>query len=250
MAATLEQRAYDHIRRKLITGDFVVEERLSEVGLAREIGISATPVREAISRLTTEGLLHKVPGIGSFVRQYTRQDLEEIFELRLLLECYAAQRAATRITPEQLAQGQRLCDTMLQITRRCRDHGPAGIDDHAAAEIVLADVAFHLLVLKASGNGRAYKIIADYHVMAHVCQRNMDNGGSSQPLRDMIVTWRDHTRILRALRRRDAEGARHWMARHVEAANRQGLADPDAGRANVLVRDQSIVDLVDRLSDQ
>src|SRR5687768_1814024 len=113
---TLPERAYRHIRRKLVTG-MIGGERLSEVALAKEIGVSTTPVREAMGRLMSEGLLVKVPGLGSFVRQVGRDELEELYELRQLLESHATFRAATRLTAAQLRELQRFCNQILEVAR-------------------------------------------------------------------------------------------------------------------------------------
>ena len=95
MASTssLSQIAYQKIRQRLFASDFHAEDRISETVLASQLGISRTPVREAIRRLQNEGLLHQIPRKGTFVVQPDRDELIETYDVRRALECMAARKA-------------------------------------------------------------------------------------------------------------------------------------------------------------
>ena len=123
MGVSYKQRAYDHIRDKLMVGELAAGCRLSNRALAREIGISIIPVREAISQLVSEGLLEHKPRVGTFVVEPSRQEIAELCELREALEAYAASRAAERISDGELAEMQRCCDAMDVILEEVAQSG-------------------------------------------------------------------------------------------------------------------------------
>jgi DNA-binding GntR family transcriptional regulator len=100
--ASLKQRAYDHIRQKLMSGVLIGGSRISDAELAEEIGISRTPVREAIIQLETEGVIEQIPRFGSFIRMLSREELIHLYELREVLEGHNAAMAAERATPEEV----------------------------------------------------------------------------------------------------------------------------------------------------
>src|SRR5688572_6834678 len=100
----LERRAYDVLRQKISSGQLQPGARLSEYAEAKALGTSRGPVREAVSKLASEGLVEKIPGIGVFVRTPADADeLREVFEFRAALETAAAGLAAGRVTDQQLA---------------------------------------------------------------------------------------------------------------------------------------------------
>src|SRR5258708_6678592 len=111
----LREHAYKHIHGKLLAGEMPAGHVVSEHSLAREIGISRTPVREAIRRLEQEGILEQVPRYGTIVRRPERRDLEELYQLREALEPYAVAQAAGRLGPQDLITLGKLCDEIRPI---------------------------------------------------------------------------------------------------------------------------------------
>ncbi len=91
-------RVYDTLRQGILDGRYAPGTRLGEADLADSLGVSRTPVREALRRLGSEGLLATLPNKGARVRTWTAGELGDIFDLRALLEGHAAARAATRVT--------------------------------------------------------------------------------------------------------------------------------------------------------
>src|SRR5579864_9777932 len=102
--------ATELIREAIIDGRLPPGQRLKEEELAQELGISRTPVREALLILQAEGLVTAVPNRGAVVRTYTESDLVDMYELRALLESFAAHQAAKRITEAQLAALSDSCE--------------------------------------------------------------------------------------------------------------------------------------------
>lgn len=105
-------RAYEVLRAAILDGVYGPGARLGEAELAEVTGTSRTPVREALRRLQVEGLVEVLSHRGARVTQWSRDDLEEIYDLRAMLEAFAAQRAASRIAPEQLDELTDLCERM------------------------------------------------------------------------------------------------------------------------------------------
>jgi DNA-binding GntR family transcriptional regulator len=209
MSGNLKQRAYEHIRQNLLTGHYPPGASLSAVALAKEIGVSQTPVREAISQLETEGLV----------------------EIREILESGAAAKAAERITDAAVTQLEGLCTQFRALARQFAD--AKGNDFEAIAEkLLINDVAFHLTLFGAADNRRMRKIVADLHLMTHLFRRQWDTPSLSVVTR-IAWTYRDHSRITRAVKRRDAAAASQAMAGHMQRAKRYLLDVYDwAQRAN------------------
>src|SRR5580704_7630282 len=113
MPPTLKQHAYKLIRKRLLSGSLPPGGRLSDDALAKELGISRSPVREAISQLTSEGLVEYRPRSGAYVRVPEPRELAEWYETRIALEGFAVMRAAERITEPQLSELAQLSDEML-----------------------------------------------------------------------------------------------------------------------------------------
>lgn len=93
MASNLSNTAYDSLYNKILLGELKLGSPISEVALGKELGLSRSPIREALNRLEIEGLVTHYPGRGSFVVDFSLQDLDEIFDLRDLLEIYSLRKA-------------------------------------------------------------------------------------------------------------------------------------------------------------
>ena len=97
-------RAYDWVRQRILSGEYPPGSHLKEERIAEDSEVSRTPVREALRRLSNEHFVKFVPNQGAFVATWENDDVEVIFELRAMLEGYAAQRAASRISEEQIRE--------------------------------------------------------------------------------------------------------------------------------------------------
>ncbi|GAA2727405.1 GntR family transcriptional regulator [Actinocorallia aurantiaca] len=195
--------AYEAVRRMILSGEAAPGTRLGEAELAETLGLSRTPVREAIQRLGADGLVEVLPHRGARVVLWSARDLEEIFELRTLLEPYAVARAA-RIGLEEpvLAELRDLCSAM----------------EGAAVEGEVALLArlnshFHEALIDASGNSRlpgmltsvmhAPLILGTFHRYdAETMARSMGH----------------HRELVDAITARDPEWAASVMRSHLRAA--------------------------------
>jgi DNA-binding GntR family transcriptional regulator len=137
--------AADLIRRAILDGTLRPGQRLTEEGLAGELQISRTPVREALRVLQAEGLIQSAPYQGSTVRSYSIDDLDDIYQLRAVLEGHAARRAAQRITEEDVATLKDSCARLVSL-------GDA--TDENVARIVEENLFFHTKILEIAGSSR------------------------------------------------------------------------------------------------
>lgn len=222
----LRNSAYDFIRRKIINGDLAMGDRISEQAIAEEIGISRTPVRSAIHQLEAEGLLEQIPRYGTVIKTLDRQDLRELYELRIALEGHACEAAAGRIGEQDLDELQSLCGEMQsRVSGKLADGSAA--DAEIVARSVEADVQFHVLILRSGGNRRLMRSAVESRVLA-------DWGRYARSQSDLQVferVWNQHVEILRALQARNAERARKAMIEHLSFAKQNALLVFDRAQA-------------------
>jgi DNA-binding GntR family transcriptional regulator len=135
--------AADVIREWIFDGRLEAGSRLKEEEIAREIGISRTPVREALFVLQAEGLVELIPNRGAIVRGYDVNDVESLYSLRAVLEGFAARRAAERMTPETLAELEASCERYVELRR---EGDPRGLIEE--------NITFHSIILAAADHER------------------------------------------------------------------------------------------------
>ncbi|MBR5471396.1 MAG: GntR family transcriptional regulator [Oscillibacter sp.] len=144
---TLRSNIKDYIQKQIADGIYLPGERIVETRLAKELEVSQAPVREAMLELSAMGLLEERPYSGTYVRNLSHAEIEDIFDIRAFVEEYAAKRAAKRATPEQLAEMEFVLKEM---------------DQKSFSEFVQLDMDFHSLVMDAAGSPalkRAWKIL-------------------------------------------------------------------------------------------
>ncbi|WIB68441.1 GntR family transcriptional regulator [Curtobacterium sp. MCBD17_035] len=139
----LSQSVVDVLRDMISRGDLVQGQHLKETEIAVALGVSRGPVREAFSQLANEGYVELRRHRGAFVVTLTRQDIDEVYSLRLALERLAIERAATRMTPARFAAMDVILDRMQQVTA-----------DYSPTEAVELDLAFHDLLYEAAEHQR------------------------------------------------------------------------------------------------
>lgn len=174
---------------------------------------------EAIRQLANEGFVRQVPRYGTIVRAIEPQDIEELYEMREALESYAAAKAARRITPLQLAQLGVLCADIEKIADELQSHHQSKFDLATLRHFLSADLAFHLLVVKAAGNQRILNTIQETRTISQIFRMRRH-----EP--DQAVIHRAsqmHRRILDALTSGDSAAASERMAEHIRASREDTL---------------------------
>lgn len=218
-------RTYRHIRTRLATGLLRSGAQLSEAHIAQEVGVGRTPVREAFLLLENEGFIEQVPRYGTFVKKAGRHERQSLYELREVLEAYAAGKAAEYMSQGAIERLGALCDEIRDCVRAVRANGGRP-NEQIVSRIAIADMTFHIVVLRASGNAMAIKMVADMHLMSQVW--GGDRGDPYQlPYRDWVISWREHARIFRAIRRRNGVAASGAMLAHLKHATALALRNYD-----------------------
>jgi len=228
-ATGLSNLAYVHIRKKLLGGGFPGGSMLSETTLAKEIGISRTPVREAIAQLEREGLLDQIPRYGTFVRVMDRNEIAELYEFRAELEGFAAAQAAKHTTQRMLFELSDSCRQMMKVLRQTKAKGSVGAE--VGQEWLLLDAGFHTIVLRAANNRWVAKAAGDMRLMTQIFGQWQE-----MPGRDLFSiwtrTWREHRRLVRALRAHDGVMARDIVKSHIDRGKQKTLEYYDWANCN------------------
>lgn len=198
----LREIVFETLREAIISGKLKAGERLMEVQLAEEMGVSRTPVREAIRKLELEGFVVMVPRKGAYVAGISTKDITEVFEIRAALESLAASLAAERITEEELEELERLLVQVAECAQK---------DD--LEKLIEIDTQFHDCLYKASRNDRLVQIISN---LREQIQRFRTTSLAS-PGR-MKQTLKEHKKIVEAISQRDMKLAHDLAIEHIENA--------------------------------
>ncbi len=201
------KKAYAAARDGIIDGRYPPGSRITEQEIAEAAGVSRTPVREALQRLQAEGLVRFAPHQGAFVTDWSHSDAEDIFELRALLEAFAAQRAATYASDEQLDDLRRLAESQHREASARR----AGYLERIAD----LNSRFHQLLQDAAGSVRLKNLLATLAEAPLVLQTFREYSAD-----DLVRSSQHHLDIVEALEARDGEWAANIMRSHVLAARR------------------------------
>lgn len=228
MSSNHSQRAYRHIRKKLLDGSVTPGARLSYGTIGKEIGISATPVREAVGQLASEGFVELVPQLGAVVRELTRDEAIELYELREALESYAAARAAERIGDRQLSELRENLEQSRILTEEVRKSGKTKAGKAIAKKFHALDLSFHMTIIEASRNQRMLKVVGDSHILTRIFQA--DRHSFSQEILD--ATLSEHSAIESAVRKRDGSAAREAMQRHIRNSLELTLDETDGNSSD------------------
>ncbi len=241
----MRQQAYQHIQRKILCGELPAGHVISENTLAKEIGVSRTPVREAIRHLEQEGVLTQVPRYGTVVRQLSRRDLAELYELREALEPFAVAQAAGRVREEDLRLLEKLCDEIKAIATAMQKAKSTTPDATMMKRLLSADLGFHLVLLRSSGNRRMMKIVGDSRLLTGI----FGTPRQTHHLDVILETHRFHLRILKTVRAGDAEKAHAAMLAHIRASRDEALAHFDRLQTEASPQDTPITLPDDVLAD-
>ncbi len=198
----LRELVLDAIRSAIMSGILQPRERLMEIQMAEELGVSRTPIREALRKLELEGFIVMVPRKGAYVADLSFKDIADVFEIRAALEGLAAGLAAERITEEELEDMERLL-----VEKR------EAITQNDIGKLVEVDTKFHELMYKASRNERLSSIISNLREQIQRFRLT----SLSFPGR-MKESLDEHKKIVEAIQSRDSQIARHVAQEHIENA--------------------------------
>ena len=144
----LRDVVFNTLRQAILTGELKPGERLMEIHLANRLGVSRTPIREAIRKLELEGLVTMIPRRGAEVAQITEKSMKDVLEVRRTLDALSAELACERISPEEEEALKKACQNFEEAVKT-KD----------AKIIAKADVALHDIIAAATGNQRLIQLI-------------------------------------------------------------------------------------------
>lgn len=200
----LRDTVYESIKQMLMDHDLAPGARLSIDGIARELEVSPTPVREAMTKLESDGLVAKRPHAGYVVAPLMDQaSLENLFEIRLLLEPAAARRAASNATDEQITEMRTLAENM---TAR-----PAGENYEGYRDFAVQDAQLHRLIAEASGNPLIADALTRLRAHTHSYRLYFKVGIAEE-------TTEEHQLIVDSIAGHDGDAAEAAMTRHITAS--------------------------------
>ena len=196
--------AYDKIRAHLLSGEVVPGEQLTEDQLAQITGVSRTPVREAVRRLESEMLLVRSESKRIFVADWSRDDIDEMFTLRQMLEGHAAERAALRLTSDQIDR----LETINSELHEAVEQNPPDV-----ARFLDANRIFHEIITESAQSPRLGQVLAML-----VEQPVVLRTARSYSIEDLKRSARDHDELIAAFRAGDPDWARAVMGSHLRRA--------------------------------
>nr|WP_092070640.1 GntR family transcriptional regulator [Dendrosporobacter quercicolus]NSL48323.1 GntR family transcriptional regulator [Dendrosporobacter quercicolus DSM 1736]SDM13052.1 DNA-binding transcriptional regulator, GntR family [Dendrosporobacter quercicolus] len=205
----LREVVCETLREAIRSGVLQPGERLMEIQLAEELGVSRTPVREAIRKLELEGYVIMLPRRGTYVANLSIKDINEVFEIRTALDVLATGLAAERITEEELEQLERL---LVQIGEF--------IEQNDMEKIVEIDTQFHDLLYRASRNDRLVGIINNLREQL----TRFRSISMAYPGR-LKKTLEEHSRMVEAIAQRNVKLAQKLAVEHMENSEQTLLLD-------------------------
>lgn len=198
----LRDVVFENLRTAILEGNLKAGQRLMEVQLAEQLGVSRTPIREAIRKLELEGLVVMLPRKGAYVANMSFKDLIDVLEIRATLEGLAASLAAERRRDEDITELERVSKEFEVSVRE------ANIDN-----VLKKDVEFHEKIFLMANNKKLYQLITSLWEQVHRFRVTyVSNYEASLSLVD------EHNRILEAIKSGDSELAKRYATEHIEIA--------------------------------
>jgi len=201
------------IHERVLSGEMAVGTKLRQEALARELGISRTPVREALHKLHARRIVDFTPNRGAVVVGLSARDIRDAYEVRAELEGFAAELASQRITDAALTR-LREAEALFResIATWVALGGEAPVESESGASWTSANDLFHRVIHEAADNDRLRQAIHDLHVSF---PRNLTWSALSASAMLLEENVEEHRAILDAIARRDAAASRALMAEHV-----------------------------------
>jgi DNA-binding GntR family transcriptional regulator len=220
----MREVAYHHIQRKISSRDLRAGEPVSDVVIAKELGISRTPAREAIRQLVSDGLLESVAGRGVVVITLDRDDIRELYEMREALEGLAARTVATRSPSEpEIRDFRTVAAAMTALVKELEASRRSALDEKQMERFEVADLAFHTYLMKLAGNRRSQRVVSSIRLLIRIFAARR-RGHNVAVLKQIS---RDHTDLIAAVRAGNPVAAAECLSRHVSNSRKSRLEEFD-----------------------
>lgn len=196
----LRDVVFNTLRQAILTGEMKPGERLMEIHLANKLGVSRTPIREAIRKLELEGLVIMIPRRGAEVAQITWKNLKDVLEVRRALDVLSIELACDRMTPEEMESLEKACEAFKQAT-----------ETKDVRMIAEADVALHDIIVASTRNDRLVQLVNN---LAEQMYRYRFEYIKDVAQHDRLVD--EHNDIYQSILKKDKEKAVAAVKKHVD----------------------------------
>ena len=196
----LRDVVFNTLRKAILRGELKPGERLMEIQLANKLGVSRTPIREAIRKLELEGLVLMIPRKGAEVAQITEKNMRDVLEVRKALEELAVQLACEKITAEEIEEMKKAAEEFKMILK-----------SKDITEIAEADVRFHDIIYMATDNQKLILLLNNLREQMYRYRVEYLKEGET---RDLLV--KEHEELTKAIKERDVERAKQLSFQHIE----------------------------------
>lgn len=196
----LRDVVFNTLRQAILKGELKPGERLMEIALAQRLGVSRTPIREALRKLELEGLVVMIPRRGAQVANITEKDLNDVLEVRVALENMAIEKACARITEDGLKS---LDEAEKKFERT--------IAEGDLVSLAEADEAFHEIIYQASGNLRLNQVVSNLREQMY--RYRLEYLKEEEARKELV---KEHTELCQALKERDTARAQAIAFGHIE----------------------------------
>ena len=210
-SGSLRSRVFSQLQNDILNGLYQPGENLIETKLSEELGVSRTPIREAIRQLELEGLVQSIPNKGAIVKGISAKDIEDIYTIRMLIEGLAARWATEKITPGELKELKDAAELEEFYTRK-----------NDLIHLLQLDSRFHDIIFKASKSKPLMHTLSTFH---HYVQRARSISLNSPDRAQKALE--EHKAILKAIEERDADKAERLTTEHVRNASINLLKQKD-----------------------
>ena len=224
---TMRERSYLHIQSQISTGQLPAGAAISELLLAKELGSSRTPIREAIGQLVAEGLLEQTPTGTTLVVRLQREDIIELYELREALETYVIEKVAgSALSETDRDRLQRLVDEILVLQRELEVSDAKALDKSQMNRFLASDFAFHSMLMSMAHNSRIQKVLNEMRLLIRIF--SIQRRGHEVAL--LATIHSHHQRILDSVLNQDAPQARTLLSEHIRISLQERLDEFDHWR--------------------
>lgn len=215
------EKVYEKVKLLAIDYHFRPGERVNEVELAGQLGVSRTPVREALNRLSKDGFMSFVPNRGFYARDITPEGVRELYEVRMVIEQATFRFACQRATDEEIAATAAIWEDVSETQ-------PDASEITDWSEIAKADEHFHMEIARISRNARLYEMLDSLNSLIRFFRRiDLETPGRR------INAYEEHVGIIAALRHRDIEKGAQLIERHVSLSSENAVEVTKEGLARI-----------------
>lgn len=212
------QIAHQFIRERILSGEFAPGDALAAKHLAEMIGVSRTPVRDALRQLETEGLIEINPRQEARVKKAGYEELRDIWELRIALETHAATLAAIRHSEEDIERLEDLMRAMVQAIDAIDQASDEEAKWNHHQQLAQSDIRFHMAIMEASHNQLIRAEVDRFRVIHDIVLPVIKRPSQSRLIKsktDNMEIWQSHKTIVDALRQRDEMATYAAMKEHL-----------------------------------